>query len=247
MKEKIDRILVSGWGSIGILSVAFAAIIVWVLPLSVDSFWSIAGGVSTINSIDIFSDGIPSSTPSLDNQITALLSILVYLVIGPGLLVVFGIHREDSSPDDSNNSSFIGFIAGLIIVFGGIISFGIESAMYAYANTHQNSVKSAAKSAATDQVRYNLTRLATESYQYMVLPKEQGGGGGSFDGLEITDLPSYSELEYGTYQFSDLESDTLLRIAGSALPDHPDARAESDKIELIVQVMPEDIIRWENQ
>ncbi len=104
-------------------------------------------------------------------------------------------------------------------------------------------VQSAAKSAAVDQVRYNLTRLATDSYEYMVLPKERGGGGGSFAGLEIAELPSYGELEYGSYSFTETDSDTLLQISGSALPDHPDA---SDEVQRTVQVRPGDIITWKN-
>lgn len=104
-----------------------------------------------------------------------------------------------------------------------------------------------AQSAKTDEIRQNLATLASESYEYLVLPQDLNGGGGSFEGFQIEDLPSYAELVVDNYTFGATSSDTLLRIIGTDKPDYPQDDPNGEEIKLIVQVLPSDIMKWEKQ
>lgn len=247
MKDKIKRIPALGWGGIILVGVSLSILVFpgrqSLLDIGLVNPWKIANSIATILAIDIFSEGVPGDAIHTKARITALLSILFFYILGPGLMILFGLREEPEAGDNNKLSvTMIGFLAGLIITISSLVTFTIEN--ISMSSVQEHSQISAGKSAMTDEIRQNLATLASESYEYWVLPEEHGGGGRSFSGLAIEELPAYQDLS-GTYTFAGTPSDTLLRITGSGQPGHT-AGDDTSRVLLTVQVQPPDeIIRWE--
>ncbi|MDR8391321.1 hypothetical protein NC796_09245 [Aliifodinibius sp. S!AR15-10] len=243
MKEKIKQISALGWVAIFLSSISITILIPEMLQYfevgNTVEPWRNAYRVSTAIAIEIFSEGTPGEIVYTKERLSALAGIIILFIIGPGLFLLCGLNGNDE-PTDSN--SFIGFVSGLIITISALFMMSVEVGMYTF--IYDNSKVSASRSSKTDEIRLNLSTLATESYQYLVLPEEQGGGGGSFEDLHIENLPSYSELEPGSYRFGESPSDTLLRIIGSDKPDYTAGDEQAEEVTLIVNVQPSDILHW---
>ncbi len=249
MKGKIKRISALGWGGIILAGISLSIPIFpgWqsFLDIGLANPWRIANSIATILAIDIFSEGVPGDAIHTKARITALLSILFFYILGPGLMILFGLKEETKAEDGSNKLSvtMIGFMAGLVITISSLVTLTIET--ISMSAVHENSRISAKKSAVTDEVRQNLATLASESYEYWVLPEEHGGGSRSFEGLNLDQLPAYRDLN-GTYSFAGTPSDTMLSITGSGLPEFTGGE-DSSRVSVTVQVRPpDDIIRWED-
>jgi hypothetical protein len=65
-----------------------------------------------------------------------------------------------------------------------------------------------------DWVIHGIYRVSLNAYQYKILPKSFGGGGGSYVGYRIPD--EFAKTKYGEYTATD-ETDSTLTISGSSL------------------------------
>lgn len=260
MLEKIKRISWVEWLLLIAMSISLLIIMSWSLSYVENVFfpepWSNANGVSTEIAMEKFT-GETVFGSFMKSRIAALTGILLYFIIGPMLLILYGYGREQTSQEEPTGQSAgdsetadngnaesrpvpLGFRAGIVITLMGLLPFAAQAVISPI--VQENTRTSSSKSKKKDELRHNLLTLAVEAYEYMVLPEKYGGGDGSFRGLSIEELPHYENLPSGTYQIKNMPSDTVLQITGSAVPDYPASR--TDSVTITIQVQPTKLFKW---
>lgn len=248
MRDKIKQISTIGWIAIIGSSLGLAILLPSASSYLADIYsldpWQNAKIVAVLEAINNFSEGSATDSIYYNHLIGALTGVLLFFIIGPGFMILYGF---GSSEDSKSNHSLLGFSTGLTITLAGLLMFGIETTQQTVADNSEAAKKNAlitSRSAATDDLRQQMVALAADSFEYLVLPEEQGGGGGSFSDLKINELPSYGHSGPGTFSFTETNSDTLLRIVGTVKPDLQND-GDSNPITVIARVSPSDIISWE--
>lgn len=245
MKEKIKQLSGVQWTLLVVIAIALSISLGYGLSY-IDSMnyiepWANASNVSSHIAIDKFSGSYNSDTVFLDQRLSALTAILFYMLLGPLLLILFGYESISNRSEEEKKNIFLAFKTGIVITLMGLIPLLAEAAIIRI--VQGNTREMAAQSRTKDELRQNLALLAVESYQHLVLPERLEGGGGSFEGLKIDDLPSYKGLTEGTYRFEETDSDTVLKITGSDRTDYP-VENEGPEMQLSVTVMPTEITNW---
>jgi amino acid transporter len=245
MLERIKQISWVQWIVMVVLSIAFSILIGFGLSyidnLYYLSPWTSADQVSTQIAIDNFAGKATGDTVYFRQRMAALAGILLFLVVGPGLLILSGYESSSKSEKDESkeHTGLWRFKAGIVLTLMGLFPFTLEAIIPPI--MHENTKISASRNAKLDNLRNNLLKLANESYEYLVLPKSYGGGDGSFEELQLQDLSSYEDITIGSYSIEETKSDTVLRIIGRAKPDYPVNDEDLEEVEVSVDIRPSKI------
>lgn len=207
--------------------------------LGLFSPWSIAGGLSARLAIDVFSGEVAEENSYLAYHILVLCSILIYYILGPGLLIACGITTSSNEAENNTTPSPL-FKTGLVLTIAGILTLGIEA--FLVPKIQKNSRQSAASSAQKDQMRQHMIEMGINAYEYFILPDSLGGNKGSFAGLNDKTIMDGLDIQPEPYHLETV-SDTLLKIVGRK--PSPDNAAGKDSTHLILHVHPETILDWE--
>lgn len=199
--------------------------------------WSHAVNINTEIAIEEFRSGQSPDEMFLGHRLMAFLGILLFYIIGPGLLIINGIGTSAAKQENDSRGTFQ---VGLVLVLAGIINLGLEAAISP--TVQQNSRESAAVSELKDQMRHEMLKIGIASYEHYVLPDSLGGNGGSFEGLSLDDIDG--ELDFSTTGYRLVPvTDTLVKIVG--VKPSPSPAVQKDSIRLVAHSHPNTIMDWQ--
>lgn len=199
--------------------------------------WLLARGIEIEIAVEEFNSGYPPDQLFLEYRIMALIGILLFYLVGPGLLILYGL----GSPS-GENGSLAPFQAGLVLVLAGIINLGVLSVLPSMA--HETARKDAANSSQKDQMRQEMFKIGQAAYEYYVLPDSLGGGGGSFAGISFSDIDAELDFPTTAYRLHP-ESDTLLRIVGTKPLPYPSEK--KDSVRLVAHGHPNTVMEYHSE
>lgn len=240
MLEKIKQVSWRKWAAMCLIAIFLSILLGFGLSyienLRYPTPWTNATHISTKIAINEFSGEVTGNTIFFKQRMGALTGILVFLIIGPGLLILCGYESKSKVDESEKNTADWGFQTGLVITLMGLLTFTLQAivAPIVQANTRT----SASRSAKLDELRQNLLLLGYDSFEYMVLPEHRGGGG-SFEDLQLQDLPSYNTFD--SYHIQETGSDTVLRIIGKGKPTYAIDGEDLEEVKVSVKVRPSKI------
>lgn len=250
MKERIKtsrwlKWLVAFFAAILILAIGYLVNFEWIYS----SPWFNALRVSIFISINEFGEGVADMGSYWPYRISALAGLLILFVLAPALLV-FGSDNKKDKPG-------IMWFCGSTLLFLGLIVtiFNLGKQTYYLSDNYKSNNKSYEQSRTKDKVRSQITTLALEAEELMVLPHKWGGGNGSFaripDGegnfrtIELEDLDSYSTFKETSFVLEVGGNDSTITIQGIGNtegnnPDFENADGQKGKVELAYRLAPFD-------
>jgi len=173
--------------------------------------WVTAGGITIQQGLTIFSGGTPAEM-SFEVRYSILGTLLAAYVIGPTLLF-FSWRRIAIEPKTSPmRPASIGFFFGAILT--GVYMFPLLLMSVAHPTVASSMRSTQALGQDRDWVINGIFRVSLDAYQYKILPKSFGGGGGSYLGYRIPE--GVGRTAYGEYLATE-ETDSTLTISGSSL------------------------------
>lgn len=149
---------------------------------------AIAYGVTTSEAVREYYDQAVNRASSTE-YLTALSIYLIFFIIGPTLLFFAWRSYQTSSRGDPRDGA--SGQRGLFLAFlvGGILTFTVALPAIPKAiipnSFFDNLQKLETLDEHRDVIERDLLELAYDAYQYSVLPRGLGGGGGSFEGYSI--------------------------------------------------------------
>lgn len=160
--------------------------------------WVVVGGMTINQGQLMFSGNIPD-LPTLTTQISCLLSIVIVFVIFPTLFF-FGLRARAAERASGKElpllrRSTVQFVLGGMVILGpALVSIPMALIQRSVSSSlHESQGKFETK----DAIMYELNSVAVKLYEYRVLPKELGGGNGSFAGFTLPkNLASTTEAQY---------------------------------------------------
>ncbi len=160
--------------------------------------WVNVGGMTIDHGVQMFSGKIPE-LPTITTQVSCLVSILLVFVISPTLFF-FGL-RTRAVDRASGKELHILRWSTIQLVLGGMVMLGPALVSIPVAIIQRNVSSSLHKSVEEyenkEAILYELNSVAVKLYEYRVLPKELGGGNGSFAGFTLSkELASTTEAQY---------------------------------------------------
>jgi len=160
--------------------------------------WVIVGGMTIEHGLQMNSGTIPE-IPSIATQLGCLGSILIVFVIGPTLFF-FGIKSRAVERAAGKELSVFRW-STLQVVLGGMVTLGLALISIPTAiiqrEVSSNLHKAQTEAENRDAILYEMNSIALKLYEYRVLPKELGGGSGSFAGFTLgKDLSTTSDAQY---------------------------------------------------
>ena len=160
--------------------------------------WVVVGGMTIDHGLQMFSGKIPE-LPTIMTQVSCLVSILTVFVICPTLFF-FGLRTRAIERASGNDLPILRW-STLQLVLGGMVICGLALISIPVAVIQRNVSASLHESQAIienkDAMLYEMNPVAERLYEYRVLPKELGGGNGSFTGFTLPkDLASTTEAQY---------------------------------------------------
>jgi hypothetical protein len=160
--------------------------------------WVVVGGMTIDHGLQMFSGKIPE-LPTITTQLGCLVSILTVFVICPTLFF-FGLRTRAVERASGKEGRILRW-ATLQFVLGGMVMLGPALLSIPIAiiqrNVSSSLHESQGKYENKDAIAYELNSVALKLYEYRVLPKELGGGDGSFAGFTLPrDLSSTTEAQY---------------------------------------------------
>jgi len=160
--------------------------------------WVNVGGITINHGLTMCSGKIPE-LPTITIQVSCLVSILTVFVISPTLFL-FGV-RTRAAERASGKALQVLRWSTIQFVLGGMVLFVPALGSIPMAMIQRSVSSSLHESQATvenqDAIMYELNSVACKLYEYRVLPKELGGGNGSFAGFTLPkDLASTTEAQY---------------------------------------------------
>lgn len=251
MIEKIKRISGVEWALMAGLVILLDALPMilsnWLgyqgRDFSLFSPWQSAASVSSLVSIDLFKEGMVGDNAYIGWRMLTLASVWLCYIIGPGLLILFGIGSSSGDTEESTSRSLL-FKAGIVLTIIALLNVGKKAITNPIKNSRTQIM--AQYSAHTDQMRSEMIQLGHAGYEYFVLPDSLNGGDGSFEGIDLEEVANRNDLNLsaGTYRFK-IVSDTLLRITGKGAPST--LPAEKDSIRLALEVHPKVMLDWQDK
>lgn len=196
--------------------------------------WMNADAVETKVAMEEFNSRETLSRPFLWHRSMALVGILLFYVIGPGLLILFGIGTS-SRPHRRRPS--VSFHVGLALVLAGVVNLGVAATLPRLAA--EQARKENTNQKVRDQMSREVLRVGHAAYQHFALPDSLGGGGGSFRGIAFGDIEAELSFSLAPYQLH-VESDTLLRITGTEPTPRPSAG--NDSIRVVARSRPSNVL-----
>ena len=160
--------------------------------------WVVAGGMTIDHGQQMFSGKIPE-LPTITTQISCLASILLVFVIFPTLFF-FGLRTRAVERASGKELGILRW-STMQLVLGGMVTLGPAFLSVPIAIIQREVSSSLHKAQAEYQnkeaILYELNAVAMKLYEYRILPKELGGGNGSFAGFTLSkDLASTAEAHY---------------------------------------------------
>jgi hypothetical protein len=199
--------------------------------------WMHADAVTTKIAVEEYSSGRSPDRSFPVHRTMALGATLLYYVIGPGLLILYGV---GSSSDEE--TSHVPFQAGLAVVLAGLINLGMTAVLPRMAR--QDAERENANQKLQDQMTREAFAIGRAAYQYYTLPDSLGGGEGRFRGITFDDIDSTLNFSTTAYELR-VESDTLLKIVGTRPLPYPSG--EKDSLQVVAQSMPSSVVEIEFQ
>ncbi len=196
--------------------------------------WARASKISFSIALDNFSGEATGDTVFLKQRLLALTSIILFFIVGPGLLILNGYESNSSEEKNNQRTGLWGFKASIVITLMGLLPFTLIAIVNP--TIHANNRTSASKSEKIDELRQDLILLATDSFEYMVLPERLEGGDGSFEGLQLQELPSYIDTTSKSYSIQETSSDTVLKIIARGKPDYAVEKGGLGEVSVSVEV-----------
>jgi hypothetical protein len=182
-------------------------------------------GIDTINAINVFG-GTEPSPYSIDWETTSMLfNVILYLMIGPYLLLM-GYKKSRAHPNRAK--PWYWFIGGMICLG----SFAIIPVEMIHVKVFENTKERAEESRVRDMMRAELFDVGLATAQYEILENELD------ETFEIEDL-DMDNLEYD-YSVKGISSDTLVTIVVSN-PEIPDFNTQVN-----VRPYEKELIDWRN-
>lgn len=198
--------------------------------------WSNALHISNQIAINNFEGETTGNNIFLKQRLAALIGIIFYFILGPGLLILYGYESKPSEEKSRQGNSLWRFKAGIVITLMCIIPFTLGAILTPI--VQENTRGSVSKNEKIDELRQDLILLGADSFEYMVLPQKYGGGNGSFEGLQLDDLPSYNDKTSKNYSIQEISSDTVLKIVARGTPDYAVEKGELEEVSVSVEVRP---------
>lgn len=210
--------------------------------------WEIAQGVDTIRAINEFGSGILDMGAYREQRLIAFSGLVIFFVLGPTLWVFSEIHNEKkevSKPEDRLKKGPLWYAGVILVVIG--LNYAIPATvMKAYYFT--NTWESAEESRNLDRIRSRLFTLGTDAAEYYFLSFKDGREGGFIkkgNEFSLHQLESYRSDTRNVYVLGPIESDSVITIYGigntpGAKPDFENANGETGKVQMAVEVRPED-------
>lgn len=177
----------------------------------------------------------------------ALAGIAIIFIVAPFLLAK-GYKRYEEGHSEYRS---VGWILGAsILVFS--LYFSLKASKTGTIS-QQKMTEATSISRSTDHLRMQLTDLAFEASEKMILPQEMGGGDGSFTGfmdengqsrtIMLSDLEGYNPGDKFSFVIGDDVSDSTITITGISNftgnnPRFENANEESGKIQISITVTP---------
>lgn len=259
MLEKIRKMSWAEWGvvlAVAGLLLALPAIVNRLIEYSPQSNiepsffspWIHADAVTTKIAVEEFSSRQPPGRSFVVHRAMALVETLLFYVIGPGLLILYGVGTssgEDSSRVEPSGpgSTSVFFQTGLALMLAGLVNLGMSSVLPRLAR--QQAEKENANQKIMDQMTREALKIGYAGYQYYALPDSLGGGGGSFRGLTFNDIDSTLGFPTTPYRLR-VESDTLLKIVGTK-PSPYRSGEDEDSIRVVARSTPSSVANIETE
>jgi hypothetical protein len=160
--------------------------------------WVIVGGMTIDHGLTMFSGKIPE-LPTITTQLGCLVSILTVFVICPTLFF-FGLRTRAVERAAGKEGRILRW-STIQFVLGGMVMLGPALLSIPVAIIQRNVSSSLHESQAPVEnkyaILYELNSVAVKLHEYRILPREFGGGNGSFAGFTLPkDLESTTEAQY---------------------------------------------------
>lgn len=213
--------------------------------------WEIAQHVDTIRAINEFGSGMADMESYWEERLYAFSGLAILFVLGPSLWIISEIRnqeREISEAEDQLKKGPIWYVGVIMVVIG--LNYALPVTIIkgvAFNNTWEG----ADRNREVDRMRSELLTLAADAAEFYFLSHREGEGDGfgvkksETGGFSLKDLKNYEPETSTEYLLGDAISDSSLIIyAVSNLdgsnPDFNNANGEKGKIQLAVEVRPED-------
>lgn len=240
MLEKIRQISWVQWsamvGGFIILTVLGRVGLSYIDDLNALAPWSNALHVSSRIAIRNFAGETTGNTTFVKQRLAALFGIILYFIVGPGLLILYGYESKSSSEESSQRMGRWSFKAGIVIILMCIIPFTLGAILTPIVQS--NTRKSTSRNEKADELRQHLILMGADSFEYVVLPKSYGGGDGSFEGLQLDDLPGYDRTPSNSYSIQETNSDSVLKIVARGKPDYAVDPGDLEEVSVSIEVGP---------
>jgi hypothetical protein len=192
-------------------------------------------GISAVQSINVFSDGVAGTDPFWYERLTMLGSIILIFVAGP---VLWGMGSKSSD----NVSQNIMWYAGVVLLLIGFIhvSMGLT-----YQAIKADQWETAEQSRNKDQLRAELLTLNNRAMELYWLPIEQNGTSRDLSKISLQDLKQGTSFQ-NTYAIDKTASDSTLTIYGMGTKEGTNSAfknvdGQRGKIQLAVQIKPQNL------
>lgn len=218
----------------------------WLTP------WMSVKWAETTRAINEFSSGIPDTKPFWNARIGALVGLIILFVLGPSLWIYSEVRNQSRNTSDTEDGlkKGVSWYVGVVAVSWGLIYALPVTVIKGY--VYQNTLETSAKHRSADHVKAGLNQLAYDALERYHLPREKGGGSGSFrvpdqNGelrpLKLSDLESYSEDSPHTFMKASTQGDSVFTIYGvsqqqGADPDFKNADGQKGKVQVSIEIFP---------
>ena len=211
--------------------------------------WTPARIVVTEMAISKFESGVASAVPHWDMRFVALGSIVMLFVVGPSLWVYGELKSDQQSNKSGLKKGFVWYLGAVLVVIG----LEVVPVSFTKALAFQNTWGMADQHRENDRLRTELLKLGFDAVETYHRPRDQGGGGGSFQltaagnnlrKIQLTDLDGYPVSEAMSFEMQDsTNADSAITIYAISDKEGPDpnysnADGRSGKIEIAITVTP---------
>jgi len=172
--------------------------------------WVTAGGLVIEQGLDEFRGGQPAPV-SGEARWVMIAGLLVFLV-APAVLFFSWRALSMKTEHSGLRPATIAFGIGVVLMFMSALAVGMGAIAHPFVAKRMHEAQALGED--RDQAIRGLWRISIDAYQYKLLPKNLGGGGGSYLGYEVPEsLRNFESREYTAVSVGD----TTFTILGSSV------------------------------